>query len=249
MSQVDWDMLNQRRSCSLLARRAANHGGTPTTPVTASVIGAFQAQEVLKALHGLEPLAGRGYFFDGATFDSYPINYPINPDCPWHEDEPCPVESAASLTSDSRLSEVWQFAEQHLGGLDVIEFARELVDSVRCPSCGQETRVLLPADSVTEDQALCRRCGTEGVPAFVHAIPRDSDLLNQRLSDIGIPPWDILWARCRDRYLGVEIVGDCPSALAAGDGPSAAPGDRHNGSFENSTDANRSNAHVAKKTE
>src|SRR4029077_8622649 len=37
MSAVDWDLLNKRRSCSLLARRALAQRGTPTTPTTASV--------------------------------------------------------------------------------------------------------------------------------------------------------------------------------------------------------------------
>src|SRR5262249_43822252 len=48
MSQVDWNILNKRRSCSLLAQRAAEAGGTPTSPTTASVVGAIQAQEVIK---------------------------------------------------------------------------------------------------------------------------------------------------------------------------------------------------------
>jgi hypothetical protein len=51
-------------------------------------------------------LLGRGFFFDGATFNAYPVNYPINPDCPWHDEEPCRVEAAASLTSDSSLADV-----------------------------------------------------------------------------------------------------------------------------------------------
>src|SRR5947209_17514215 len=35
MSEVDWDLLNKRRSCSLLARRAILNRGTPTTPTSA----------------------------------------------------------------------------------------------------------------------------------------------------------------------------------------------------------------------
>src|SRR4051812_26931517 len=42
MSRVDWDLINKRRSCSLLARRALAQRGTPTTPTTASIIGAIQ---------------------------------------------------------------------------------------------------------------------------------------------------------------------------------------------------------------
>ena len=213
MSQVDWDMLNRRRSCSLLARRAATQGGTPTTPITASVIGALQAQEVVKYLHNRDPLAGRGYVFDGATFDSYPVSYPINPDCPWHEDDPVPIEVATELTSDSALSEVWQLAERELGGLDAVEFGREMVDSLRCPACNSVTQVLAPADKVTEDQVLCAKCGAESVPNFVHSIFPDSDLLGKRLRDIGIPAWDILWARRGEQFLGVEIAGDRPADL------------------------------------
>ena len=36
----DWELVNRRRSCSLSARRAVAQRGTPTTPTTASVIGA-----------------------------------------------------------------------------------------------------------------------------------------------------------------------------------------------------------------
>src|SRR6266550_4205011 len=44
MSEVDWRIVNTRRSCSMLARRALALGGMPTTPTTASVIGAIEAQ-------------------------------------------------------------------------------------------------------------------------------------------------------------------------------------------------------------
>ena len=55
MSMVDWDLLNKRRSCSLLARRAIAYRGTPTT---ASIIAALQMQEVVKLLHGRGTLLG-----------------------------------------------------------------------------------------------------------------------------------------------------------------------------------------------
>ena len=55
--------------------------GTPTTPTTASVVGALQAQEAIKLLHGLDPLLGRGVVFDGARNDWYTVSYPIAKDC------------------------------------------------------------------------------------------------------------------------------------------------------------------------
>src|SRR6185295_7653431 len=85
MSRVDWQLIEQRRSCALLARRAAAHRGTPTTATVASIVGAVQVQEVIKLLHGLDALLGRGWVFDGAGWSSYVVSYRIHPDCPWHE--------------------------------------------------------------------------------------------------------------------------------------------------------------------
>ncbi|MBC8009758.1 MAG: ThiF family adenylyltransferase, partial [Burkholderiales bacterium] len=123
MSRVDWDLLNKRRSCSLLARRAIAHRGTPTTPTTASIIAAMQVQEVVKQLHGRPTLLGRGFVFDGAEHTSYPVNYPMSPDCPWHE-EPAAIETAPWFGSATPLRAVWDEAARRLGGLDAIDFAR-----------------------------------------------------------------------------------------------------------------------------
>lgn len=217
MSQVDWDVLNQRRSCSLLARRAAARGGTPTTPITASIIGALQAQEVVKFVHGMPALRGSGYVVDGATFDSYAVNFPINPACPWHEALPYRVVADTQLNSSSPLRAAWSLATEQLGGLDAIEFSRQLVDTVQCTSCGHRRRLLVPVDAVTEAAAVCDKCGTECVPTFLHAVFPGSDLLDTALGDLGLPAWDIVWARFQDRYLGMEMAGDRPPDLDTSD--------------------------------
>lgn len=105
MSQVDWDLLNKRRSCSLLARRALAQRGTPTTPTTASVIGAIQVQEVVKLLHGRSALLGRGFVFDGAEHTSYAVNYQVDPNCPWH-DPPALIEAMPKFSSQTTLGEL-----------------------------------------------------------------------------------------------------------------------------------------------
>jgi adenylyltransferase/sulfurtransferase len=214
MNQTDWDIVNQRRSCSLLARRALAHGGTPTTPTTASVIGAMQVQEVVKILHGREGLMGSGFVFDGGSFDSYQVRFPVNPDCPWHA-EPAEVHEAGDLTSGSLLGDVWRRAEQILGGLDAIELGRELVDGVTCEACGTTQRVLVAAESAAEADIRCSGCGAERAASFVHSVFSGGDLLVASLSELRFPPWDVVWARHGSRYVGIEITGDRPADLMA----------------------------------
>ena len=209
MSQVDWELLNKRRSCSLLARRAAVERGTPTTPTTASVIGAMQVAEAVKYLHGLPSLLGKGFVFDGAEHSSYSVTYPTSPDCPWHE-EAAAVESCGDFGSDTPLSTVWKAAAERLGGLDSIEFARELVEKVECPACGHASAILQAAEAIEADRLRCPRCGKECAPVFFHAISAGSELLESTPRRVGLPVWDIVWARRGSAYIGFELAGDDP---------------------------------------
>ena len=211
MSQVDWDVLNKRRSCSLLAQRAAAEGGTPTTPTTASVVGAMQAQEVVKLLHGMDALLGRGFVFEGLNHTSYPVSYPVNPECGWHE-APAPIEST-NLTSASTVRELCDTAKRLLGGLDALDFAREIVSRLECQACGEKTDVLQPAQKISADSILCKKCNAERIPSFMHSLSADNPYLDRSLSGIGLPLWDIVWARYGEKAVGIEISGDRAAVL------------------------------------
>ena len=209
MSQVDWDLVNKRRSCSLLARRALANHGTPTTPTTASIIGAMQVAEMVKHVHGLPAMLGKGLIFDGAGHSSYTINYPVNPECPWHDAPPI-VESLDQADSNSPLSLIWETAIHRLGGMDAIDLARELVERLECPACNHVMSVMKPAEKIHEDQLRCPKCNEECSPVFVHSIPPGSDLMTKTPREIGLPTWDIVWARHGEKCLGFEISGDNP---------------------------------------
>lgn len=213
MGQADWDQLAKRRSCSLLARKAMLEGGAPTTPTTASVIGAIQAQEVVKALHGLETLKGRGFVFEGLTHHSFVVDYPIAPDCPWHEPPP-PIEAMDDLSSDTPIREIWDRCKRRLGGLDAIDLSRDIVQKLVCPNCGSEQDIYAALDLIDEEQAICSRCKAECVPRFFHTISADSDLMNRTPASIGLPRWDVLWARSGEQMIGIELSGDAKECLA-----------------------------------
>ncbi len=212
MGKVDWELLNQRRSCSLLARRAAQSRGTPTTPTTASVIGALQAQEAVKLLHGLGPLLGRGIVFDGARNDWHAVSYPIAKDCGWHE-AAARVVAAPEIDSDDPLTAVLDRATRELGAVDAVDFSRDVVAQVECPACGLRRDVHAPLDRVTEDQAVCRACGAECVPHLIHSATPGDAVLERSARETGLPAWDILWARRGDTVVGIELSGDSPFAL------------------------------------
>ncbi len=207
MSEVDWRVVNTRRSCSMLARRALAGGGTPTTPTTASVIGAIEAQEVVKILHGLPALLGKGFVFEGATHSSYAVSYAIDPDCPWHEPV-APIDVLGDAGWDTPLTAVWSAADTLLGGVDALELGREIVERLECLSCGESRPLLRPIDSVNDDEAACLRCGGDALPHFLHSIAAGSAYLERSSRELGLPRWDIIWARRVDRFHGFELAAD-----------------------------------------
>ena len=210
MSKVDWELINQRRSCSLLARRALAERGIPTTPTTASIIAGMQVTETVKYLHGLPSLLGRGFVYEGTEHSSYAVNYPINPECPWHE-EPPEVESLP-LASDTPWRTIFELLEKRLGKLDAVELSREIVAKVECSDCQQSVEIWKPAEAVQADRLKCSRCGKECSPVFLHSIVpgQAGQLLERTPGNIGLPPWDVFWARRGEEYFGFEIAGDNP---------------------------------------
>ena len=90
MNEIDWKMLEARRSCSLLSRDELVQGKVPTTPTTASIIAGIQCQEAVKLIHGLETLAGRGFVFEGMSHQSHVVAYTRKEDCPAHDPDATP---------------------------------------------------------------------------------------------------------------------------------------------------------------
>jgi len=215
MSELDWDLLNRRRSCSLLAQRAMMQRGTPTTPTTASVVAGIQTQEAVKFLHGRESLMGKGFVFEGDRHTSYTVAYPLKPDCPWH-DSPAPVVAARDLSSETPLEVIWKRAAENLGGLDGIDLGREVVEELECASCHSSQQVWKLAEKLSETELACSTCGAERSLKFLHSILLGSALLKLTARQLGLPAWDVLWARRGDRQLAMELAGDEARCLADG---------------------------------
>jgi len=213
MSELDWKLLAQRRSCSLLNRTLVAVGHVPTTPTTAAIIAGVQCQEALKLLHRIpSSLAGRGLVFEGMEHSSYAVDYVRSPDCLSHEplDQVVPTgERAAGLSVRGALDR----ARAALGPSASLSFLRELLSGLDCPGCGRTEPVLRPLASVTEDEARCPGCGERRTPHLYHSVDGTEDFLERPLASIGVPPWDVLVASAAGSSIGLELDGDRRTVL------------------------------------
>ncbi len=222
MSAVDWELLNQRRSCSLLARRASGQRGVSTTPTTASVIGALQVQELVKHRHGLKSLLGQGFVFEGREHASTRVDYPIAPDCVWHE-PPAPIVALPGRASGTPLRVLREEALRHLDRVEAFDFSREVVERLECVRCGRSAPVWRLAEAIEADQLICPGCQSECAPVFRSSIAGESALLERTAAELGLPAWDIIWARQGSARIGLELAGDNPFDEGTGAAPVPGP--------------------------
>src|ERR1700687_1227105 len=148
LGEVDWKILDRRMSCNLLAHEQEKEGKIATTPTISSIIAGIQVQEAVKLIHGMPTLASRGFIFEGLNHTSYTVDYTENPDCMSHytilEMVRLP-ESSLELS----LEELLKRAHRDLGTSEVtIEFSRDVIQSLTCPSCGGLEELFVPAGGV-----------------------------------------------------------------------------------------------------
>jgi adenylyltransferase/sulfurtransferase len=213
MSEVDWKMLEARRSCALLSRQEMEQGKVPTTPTTASVIAGIQCQEAAKLLHGLEVIAGQGFVFDGARHQSYLVQYPRRDDCPSHEAY-APVEELPWRVSETPVGQLLERVRRDLGPEAVIETNQDLLASLFCERCQEGERFWASLGKVTEEQGRCPRCREHRTPRIYHTIDGSERMLAEcTLGEIGVPPWDIVGGRAGLEQRFYEFQGDRDAVL------------------------------------
>ena len=215
MTEADWRMINQRKSCALLTHEQMAEGKIPTTPTSSSIIAGVQVQEMLKILHadrGLPTLAGKGYVFNGLTHDSFIVEYQKKPDCMSH-DAYGPAEKMPWRAEETTLAKVLAQAQADLGEGAVVDFDRDIAAVASC-ACGHQKPLFAPVHKLRGADLACPECGKTMQFETFHTLTGGEDFLEKTLGEIAIPPLHIFCGRrgMEERYY--ECTGDEAAVFA-----------------------------------
>ncbi len=218
MSELDWQLLEKRRSCNLLTKAEMIGGRTPTTPTIGSMIAGLQCQEAVKLLHGLPTIAGRGWTFDGLSTEGYQVEYQRKDDCYSHEQ----LDDIILLSERSdklTVQDLFDKAQAFLGEECELELARDVVNHLACPACQAVEETFCSVSRLGPEQLSCPQCHAAETAAprrevvTFYKIRGTEAFLNRSLAAIGMPPFDIVFARSASRLVGFQIDGDASSVL------------------------------------
>ncbi len=198
MTELDYKLLNKRKSCLMLGIDEIDQGRTPTTPTISSIIAGVQVQEAVKYLHGQKDLlVGKGFVFNGVTNDSYVVEYTKKEDCPSHYvfEE---IVSIEKIFNEVTIQDLVSFGKNFFNSDDFeIEFNNEVVYALFDEEKKLEKdffanmNLLTVKDIKEEDKILKMK--------NFHRLNTNSELINkffnEKLTELKIPANDIVTLR------------------------------------------------------
>jgi adenylyltransferase/sulfurtransferase len=213
LTDLDYQIINLRYSCPLLARQNILQGKVPTTPTSAPIVAAFQTQEALKLMHNMEVQPGKAMMINGLTNDIYTTEYPVKDGCMSHSMLDSIEELPQATAEKTTLRELLATARERLGEESVLEFDSELVLSMHCPDCGEVTPVFKRMARLYENEFGCPNCGGRREMQLTHRITGKEDFLDRTLAEVDIPPLGIIRSRNGKERVYFELTGDRDSFL------------------------------------
>lgn len=209
MTERDYQLIQLRYSCPLLKLEDMQQGKVPTAPTIASIIGGLQTQEALKLIHGLPTDEGSAMVFNGVANQFYKTKYPYRDDCLSHEFYDPLIE--VDLTSESTAQELFAAVEKINGkSADVLELDRDFLIQLECSTCDIKKPIGRPRSSVDMKQAICDKCSDVMTPDTLNEV-RLGEEGERKLSEFGIPLYDIVKVHSNNNTVHVLLAGDRPA--------------------------------------
>lgn len=209
LSEIDRQILSQRKSCALLDADEIASGKVPTTATSASLVAAVQVQEAIRLLHGSARLANQGWTFIGETLDSWMTQY--------SEDEYCMAHDRYGELEDVPVDDPTTTLARLIAGVvpleevDAVDFESEMVTGVSCGSCGTATRVDRRLVDLDRSDVECPGCGQVMAIDATMSVRADSELLALAPTTLGLVDQDVVTIRIgntrRHLCLGTPVGG------------------------------------------
>jgi hypothetical protein len=214
LSESEWGNIRFKLGCPDIARRNETMGKIPTTPLSASIIGAMQVQEALKIIHGNEgqSLAGQGFKYEGMHNMIIIYDAPaLKEECGSHYAIENLIE-APELSSDSSLVEALSWLRKKLGTDNpVIQLDNEVVLELTSRET-ERTHDVMVTKPHLGDEIILKLQEIPGeeimITNSIQSLDSDFDKQELPLSSFGIPPLHILQVETEDDIHFVELTGD-----------------------------------------
>ncbi len=221
LTEREKKMIRRAQACMNVANRSIVRGRIPTTPISASIIGAIQAQEALKIIHNYDEKSKEAYFetlkskifrYEGKTIDIgvYELE-DIKEDCDSHYyyDE---IIEANELSHNTTVGELIEWAQKTFNESEPeIPLQQQFIYELIQDKSENRISVRLPESKVREyieTNNLRTDFNEEVYLKGYHYLTIDFPFKELTLKEVGIAPLEIILIEIEGAKKYVELTGD-----------------------------------------
>lgn len=221
LSREEFNHIMLRTGCADVVRTQTSAGRVATTPISASIVGAIQAQEAMKIIHADEgptpfkTLTGKMWRFEGLTntINTYKYSSWKN-NCPAHE-RWTKIITCHELSAEMKVKEVLAMLKTILGAktIEINMRNNKFIEKIISDKPEKEFKLLIPESKLDETiqsneelrklsyRTLFHKC-------FYENIDNDFPYMDLSLAEIGIPLYDIIQVSTEKGMNYVELSND-----------------------------------------
>lgn len=222
LSREEFNHIMLRTGCADVVRAQTSAGRVATTPISASIIGAMQAQEAMKIIHSSEgepapfkTLLGKMWRFEGMTntINTYKYSSWKN-NCPAHE-RWSQIVCGKGLSADMKVKDILA-ALKILLDATVVEINmrnNKFIDKIISDRPEKEFELHIPESKLEEtiqsnDELRKLSYRTIFHKCFYENIDSEFPYMDLSLKEIGIPYYDIIQVSTDKGIRYVELCDD-----------------------------------------
>lgn len=222
LTREEFNNIMLRTGCADVVRAQTSAGRVATTPISASIVGAMQAQEAMKIIHTSEgeptpfkTLLGKMWHFDGMTNTINTYKYTSwKKNCPAHEfweDIICCEEMSADMQVKDALVKLKEILDVNVVEINMRN--NKFIEKIISDRPEKEFVLNIPESRLEEtiqSNEELRKLSYRTIfhKCFYENIDNDFPYMELSLKEIGIPRYDIIQVSTDKGVKYVELSKD-----------------------------------------
>lgn len=224
LSREEFNIIMLRTGCADVVRSQTSHGRVATTPISASIVGAVQAQEAMKIIHQdcydgdklpFTTLCGKMWRYEGLTNTTNSYRFASwKRSCPAHE-QWSNVTAIHEMSANMSISKAFSVLKEKLGvsALEINLMNNKFIEAIVSDRPEKEFNVMIPEsklDNLISEIPELRKLSYKTIfhKKFYENIDVDFPFMELTLKQIGIPYFDIIKISTDKGEFFVELTGD-----------------------------------------
>ncbi len=224
LSREEFNIIMLRTGCADVVRSQTSQGRVATTPISASIVGAVQAQEAMKIIHldcydtdkpPFTTLEGKMWRYEGLTNTTNSYRFASwKKNCPAH-DQWTHVIPMPGLSADLTVKESLSLLRQRLGvsALEINMMNNKFVEAIISDQPEKRFDVMIPEsklDELIEDTPEIKKLSYRTLfhKIFHENIDSEFPFMDLTLRQIGIPYYDLIKVSTDKGEFYVELSED-----------------------------------------